>query len=85
MPVSGVNASFVSDASSVAPVPAVDTKKAVEAAQKKVKCTSYTLMVLSLLGVIVSGCHYFGALKVADKIVNGRHHHGHHDDDQEED
>ena len=43
---------------------------AVTKSQKRLKCTSYTLMVLGLLGVITSFVHGFGARGIAEKIVN---------------
>jgi len=47
-----------------------DATDAVTKSQKRLKCTSYTLMVLGLIGVVVSCVHGFGARGIAEKIVN---------------
>jgi uncharacterized BrkB/YihY/UPF0761 family membrane protein len=47
-----------------------DATDAVDKSKKRLKCTSYTLMVLGAIGVIVSFVHGFGARGIAEKIVN---------------
>jgi len=62
-------------------------KSNVEKYQKRVKCTSFTLIAIGFLGMASAFYHYCNAAKHADMMINGHHghhpHHPHHNETEE--
>jgi len=59
----------------------IKAKEEVDAQAKKVKCSSISLIVLGLIGVVGSFVHGFGARHIAEMMMKGpppHHKGGHH-------